>query len=96
MSLQHWMNCVWAHYVVCQYQLKGQFYVTTCSHCFKPFANPLPVYTPYALSFSVYAFCLAAFYYAKPYPNLLFIIGMSLLIYFLLIYACFYRNIACA
>lgn len=28
--------CVGAHYVVCQYQLKDQFYVTTCSHCFKP------------------------------------------------------------
>lgn len=28
---------VWAHYAVCQYQLKGQFYGTTCSHCFKPF-----------------------------------------------------------
>lgn len=35
-SLQRWMNRVWAHYVVCQYQLKGQCYVTTCSLCFKP------------------------------------------------------------
>ena len=70
---------VWAHYAVCQYQLKGQFYVTTCSHCFKPFCCNTPCqYTPLlnlcSLLFSLW-FWLAAFYYAYSCLNLLCIVG---------------------